>query len=1546
MEDSEDEYREGKTETSRDKKTLFRNLLKMMNMDPYETTYLTLQDILQIDQGCAQEKGNFQRESVAWNFIYKIIALNGTARSINMAYEDENEDPQDDPDDITCDSCSSVHPLDVICLVLHCCDYFLQQEIILKMSMCQFAVPLLLPDVDGPGCTFMLWGMRAILKRWRPQSLEETKGFMQANIVQISMPTFSFVRLGENTLSKSNILNQVLSPAQHTYDFFVHNNMEGADVTKEISEGLTEISWYFPAGKSNSDIFSEPAAFANLHGNLEDYLTQFAFLSQISSAVFIFVQNINKNLFDFLSQFKHSRTNFVIIIKKNSKVNIGTNLTNVTVLVFSSKINGATIAKKIRTAALDFIKKGCSILSLEDMSDIASKLGISVDENARECQNAKADAKAITEEIKDVTEYKKDTMRLQGHLWKKLTELEREMCQMRKQGDKHGESYKMELKKQCADIRELQYNSRIPHGISTFIDSVLKKNHIENLYFFKWLRFYLDSSSRKNLSALQAEYKEKLYTSTFNELSGLDQKISDSSLGIEHFLREIGQFYEAEQFMLSKCVVTASKSKFTQLPAFAADLLLGGLALELIDGDASNIPLQWLQDVLTELDNKTGKCCRMGVITVLGVQSTGKSTLLNTMFGLQFPVSSGRCTRGAFMTLMKVRKNFQEELGCEFILVIDTEGLKAPELTYLENSYEHDNELATLVVGLSDITIVNMAMENTTEMKDILQIVVHAFLRMKEIGRKPNCHFVHQNVSDVSAHENNRRDRAKLLEHLNEMTKIAATMEKKATFTAFSDIMVYDPETNNYYIPGLWNGVPPMASINIAYSETIYELKSHLIECMKNKGQRIGDFIEWVQSLWNAVKHENFIFSFRNSLVANAYNQLAKKYSEMEWTFTKAVHKWLAKTETVIKNQNAEMVDSEAAKCINKMYSILSEEEKNMQEELEKYFSIDNKEASLVERYKAEFLTSASCLRKKLESSSFSKCAEVIRIQKENLKVRNFIGIFKEVIDKKVTSLVTKSRQKQYKPNEKTLEEEFELIWEDTVSELNVTALPEPNIELNLLSLLKKDMESSGSSVNQRLNNIHQLPKQQKLHVHEHMATNLFTKVEKLPFVRLKEFSKLLSEKCSKYINNKLIAEFDYDETYGLELLHLISLECYQNKDLQITADVELDLKLFILGNAVEHFQQMHYNFVKKNDPLICLREMKLKYCKSFHYLFLEKDAIWEQVKLVCYLWLKPALIEQVNRKLGYEIIHFILDSSQSNQYSTRGYFQFTVMKTLLEKSHFSDYLEYISDYETFVKKWINNCILENCDFNNLQSIILSNMIRKLKGILTDPRTLRIHKASNVLEHLKERLKSDLVLSDDIEMFRLKDHMDIKEFVENLEKSLGDTEAEIISEMKAVKKETILSNVVVKPVDELFKRVFGCGKQCPFCSVPCEAGGTDHKNHFASIHRPTGLGRYRTFFTQALCYDICTTNISGNKSFIHQSDSSHPYKEYRTIYPNWDILPDPSIEASDYWKYVLKEFNEQFAEEYEASPAEYPKEWNTITKGQAEKCLNTAFGMK
>ncbi|XP_023201754.1 interferon-induced very large GTPase 1-like [Xiphophorus maculatus] len=551
--------------------------------------------------------------------------------------------------------------------------------------------------------------------------------------------------------------------------------------------------------------------------------------------------------------------------------------------------------------------------------------------------------------------------------------------------------------------------------MSCFI-SAISSPHRERCYFLKWMRMNLDNLSRTELSGLRELYKEKCKDSeNKQEIKEIDQQLSSSSLGVEQFFREMGQIYEASLYLPE---TDPSRQQLQHLPKLCAQLLLDGFPLELVDGDASNIPLGWVSDVLSQLNDLVSPKNKILVVTVLGVQSTGKSTLLNTMFGVQFAVSSGRCTRGAFMLLIKVNEDFKKVLNCDFMMIIDTEGLKSPELAQLDNSHEHDNELATLVVGLSDITIINFAMENSTEMKDILQIVVHAFLRMKEVGKKPQCQFVHQNVSDVSAHEKNLRDRELLLEQLNEMTQAAAKMEKKEENKSFTDVMEYNPDTGNCYIPGLWNGNPPMAPVNAGYSETAYELKKNIIQQLgkcESTSNNILEFTEWITSLWNAVKHENFIFSFRNSLVADAYMRLCTEYNQWEWEFKKEMYKWVTTAETRISNFGSFAAKSKLSDMNEFMTELKSEAiteltkwETKILENLKKYFEQPEGHVYLVEGYREDFSNSIKSLRRQTERSVFNQITTTADI-KEGLKELDKIrATYTEKIEKVVCALIDK----------------------------------------------------------------------------------------------------------------------------------------------------------------------------------------------------------------------------------------------------------------------------------------------------------------------------------------------------------------------------------------------------------------------------------------------------------------------------------------------------------------------------------------------------------
>nr|DBA19091.1 TPA: hypothetical protein GDO54_014964 [Pyxicephalus adspersus] len=1450
-------------------------------------------------------------------------------------------------------------------MILHCSDGFLQQEIVYKMSKCQFAVPLLLPACDTPGCTFLLWAMRDIVKRWRPQSLVDRKGFKEGNIVNISMPLFSFVRLGDCSLSKSDILNQIISSSQRLLPFFIHRNLEGGNIPRKISDGLVETSWYFPTGQGNSDNFPEPIMVANLRGDVASNWTQFTFLRDFSTAVFIFVDSISEKDYQLLSRLGDAHPKYYFVLS-NAEITSVTldflrklspilGIDKGQVLVKRRNVSHAELVKKLQMLIADLINTSPAATKLQDLVHKACKLGICVDENSKECQTAKHRALDIMKHIKDVVKYKQNTMILQGELWKKISDTDKELYRMKKQGNECLEKYRVRLKKEKYNLLEQQSKHSLPPEMEMFIKSLYQLNPLEKRFFLKWMRLFLDSVSMTRLTYLQnPKPNESIDNSKEDQIKYL------SYLGIEHFIREMSQFYEAECFQVQEDKLKESERKFCNLPGVAADLLLNGFPLELIDGDASNIPLRWISDVLSELDEKTDGQVSLRVITVLGVQSTGKSTLLNTMFGLHFPVSSGRCTRGAFMTLIKVKENFQEELGCEFILVIDTEGLKAPEHTSLEGSYDHDNELATLVVGLSDVTIINLSMENVTEMNDILQIVVHAFLRMTKFGRKPNCRFVHQNVADISAFWNNLRGRKKFRQQLDEMTIFAAKMEKRREVNEFADVLDHDLENNSVYIPGLWCGDPPMASVNFGYSESTYELKRNLIEFLKQlpNAQTVYDFSKWLRQLWENIRHETFIYSFRNSQVASAYDQLTVKYSELQWKFRKATYNWLAETENVIRNQTRLFQTDMREKFNAELQNLLEEEEQSIKKSLEKYFERDAANAGIIEGYKEEFFRSVKLLRSQNETHLRSKLEDAIKIQKNKRELQVKKDQCHQIIQDKVSALIEYYRETNLIPDNQMINKEFTKVWDEAFSGFQFVSLTRRNIEEDIFGHLQKDLQKKPGLVTAKL------LENQNLEKYEHVDFTVDTYYIAEPWgpeddytnlhIRLKSFANWLLEKCLGYVKGKVNLRGDYQENYCQDLLDMINNELNQEnlQEFRTTDLFELDLKLHILGRAAPIFQTMHDGYIQENDPKLCLERLKPQYFCKFQNIYQMKDASQNMAKNFCDVCLKPAITEYIYKNFGKEIVDDILLGEDSRKYSSRTFFQFDLLKTLLLDNDFQEYINYIIDYKQFVdtriSKYIRKKYKKSMALKNLHSKILSFISRRVVDVLNYLKVLESSDISLFMENFLNMLARELVFSHGVvKAIIYQSQTTVEEFSSNIQVFLLKTEEEIKQEFNSLSFKAVLSKMTERPEDELFKRISGCGKQCPFCRVPCEAGGLDHQEHFASIHRPQGLGGCKDHQTRKLDHIICTTDVLGNREFrtLKSAKKFVPYSQYHSCYPDWSIQPDRSVTASDYWKYVLKEFNAKFAEYYNNKPADIPEEWQCITQDQALRSLQETFNI-
>lgn len=852
-----------------------QEILSLLGLETYQVQKLSLQDALQISSDSMKNWAPQVPKDLPWNFLRKLQALNAEARNTTMVLdlppdarpaEKETQIEEeiiywDTGDDISADIYSfselptpdtPVNPLDLLCALLLSSDSFLQQEIILKMSLCQFALPLVLPDSENHYHTFLLWALRGVLRTWWAQPPRGLGSFREDSMVLARMPTFSFVRMEVSSNSKSQLLNSILSPAHRQRDCFWHRDLNLSTNPREIADGLVEMTWFLPSGREDLDIFLEPMAFLNLRGDIGSHWLQFKLLTEISSAVFILTDNISKKEYKLLYSMKGTATKYYFILspyrgKRNTNLRFLNKLIPVLkmdhshVLVKVSSTDNAGFVRRVRSIMTHVARSPCRRVSVEDMANAARKLGLKVDEDCEDCQQAKDRMERITRKIKDADTYRRDELRLQGDCWRKVAQVEKELCQVQWTGDSP-DKYRTELRHRLLELRT-QQNSHDPSwGVQEFINGISSPSAGEKQYFLRWLEWGLARIPQPRAR----QPPETFLTLRPKHCATVDliEPLWPESLGVEHFVREMGQFYEAESCLVEAGKLPACQRRFAHFPGLALELLLKGLPLELVDGSTLSTPIRWVTGLLKELHVRLERRSRLVVLSALGVPGTGKSTLLNTMFGLRFATGRVCGPRGAFMQLIMVTEAFSQDLGCDHILVIDSGGLISGALPTAGERFELEASLATLIMALSSVTVISLA-----ETRDIPPAILHAFLRLEKTGHMPNYQFVYQNLSPKP------RERRQLLDQASEVSRAVVHMEKQGDgIRTLADLAFCDPEKQHiWHIPGLWHGIPPMAAVSLGYSEAIFELKRCLLENIRNglsnQNKNIQQLIELVRRL-------------------------------------------------------------------------------------------------------------------------------------------------------------------------------------------------------------------------------------------------------------------------------------------------------------------------------------------------------------------------------------------------------------------------------------------------------------------------------------------------------------------------------------------------------------------------------------------------------------------------------------------------------------------------------------------------------------------------
>lgn len=143
---------------------------------------------------------------------------------------------------------------------------------------------------------------------------------------------------------------------------------------------------------------------------------------------------------------------------------------------------------------------------------------------------------------------------------------------------------------------------------------------------------------------------------------------------------------------------------FDRAAACWASLLTSGQPFQVLHSRPLQMAGSFLRSVLASIG--VPPVPGIYVVSVIGAQSSAKSTLLNFLFGSGFAVSSGRCTRGLYASYFATPGRP--------VLVLDSEGL----LSLGSEGSTFDGQIAMMCMTCSHLVLVNNKGELSRQLQD------------------------------------------------------------------------------------------------------------------------------------------------------------------------------------------------------------------------------------------------------------------------------------------------------------------------------------------------------------------------------------------------------------------------------------------------------------------------------------------------------------------------------------------------------------------------------------------------------------------------------------------------------------------------------------------------------------------------------------------------------------------------------------------------------------------------------------------------------------
>ena len=1027
------------------------------------------------------------------------------------------------------------------------------------------------------------------------------------------------------------------------------------------------------------------------------------------------------------------------------------------------------------------------------------------------------------------------------------------------------------------------------------------------------------------------------------------------------------------------------------LALFAANIIQSVHSFELLDGSMTHVTLTWVSAVLKELGKLIGVSKRIFAVGIVGIQSSEKSTLLNTIFGLQFPVKAGRCTRGIFMQMIAA----DGQLGFDYLVVLDTEGLNAPELIGIVPQ-SHDNELATFIVALSDLTIVNLMGENEANFKDILQITVLALIRMQLTYAKPKCIFVHQNVADMAARDCTLCGRKELMKLLDDNTRIAATQEGFKQYKRFNDVIDCDMEFDTHYLPGLFSASPPMSIVCPQYSREVENLRNKITHEYSKNNRAFHNLSYWSRKLgytWNSLLTQNFLLGYRNVIELCA---------DME--FDNVLNKWLAHfdSETTDKLNDIKHYITDANPL--DIDSIFNTSKHNIRDTCENG-SLDKQLESLdyllnksdhreifgkwEERATEFFSTNRTQKKDKLIGEvelHYKMRKDAITIEEKFYRLRSVI------LQRAKEDIIQINDRDDWGRPIQHLENLFEnhwIEWDAALKEDCDSITFEIHADLqytfknsNYLSTLQlskeqrerlirdPDLFSEFNELEFQLGSNHyeifdpsskviKNPRCVFLDFYDysiHHKTKKLVEKNDLLQDRIRYRVEYASILCSNYIkslskkNPYSISSFDH-----LIAIILNQIEEFNEKERNnITHQIILkdlfmyEFCLYHCCKALPLLKELHEEFICTTSPTTQIKILK----NDLQPIFLGMCQ-GVQIEISCARALAEIIFQKMNNflenKIGVDVIHFFQnDVKNLDTFKRRSSLQIQILKDLAIRKDFQTYINYIADPVNFIRRWIEEKFNLYCSSDEVHKEFkeqsLEPSIKKLKEFYQKKlmESVKLSKADwKNLFYEKIKLYTRELKNHDFDLLEV--YQDPIQGIEDFLRYFTLAFEQMCDPFNWQK--WVKSTIADKLYDNkkyLTKHLIRCQSLCPFCREPCILSSMGHRHYCGSLHRPKGMAGYYHQNTFTFSIRECTQSMNTDDVVVY-NNTSFKYTDYAQINPHfasWNILGEDAID-SKYWQWVFYTFRHEFVSHYNYQYNPQIENWSHLTVEEVCTDLDT-----